>query len=121
MPSTWVGKMPTYIVQGRYSPDAIRGMLETPEDRAHAVSKLVEGAGGRLLSYYVTFSDYDWLLVCESPGEQATAAAIITALAGGGVHDCKMTVAMTSAQATRAFEQAGQLAGSFKSAGRGAA
>jgi uncharacterized protein with GYD domain len=109
--------MPTYILQGRYSTDAVRGMVNTPEDRAQAVAKLVEAVGGTLISYYVTFSDYDWLLVCETPGEQATAAAIVTALASGGVHDLKATVALTSAEATRAFEQAGQLTRSFRAAG----
>ena len=59
--------MPIFISQGRYSQDAIRGMVKTPEDRAEAVSKLIEAAGGRLLSYYVTFGEYDWLLVTEAP------------------------------------------------------
>ena len=44
--------MPIFISQGRYSQDAIRGMVKTPEDRAEAVSKLIEAAGGRLLSFY---------------------------------------------------------------------
>ena len=37
-------RMPIYITQGRYTRDAIKGMIAKPEDRADAVSRLlVEG------------------------------------------------------------------------------
>ena len=109
--------MPIFISQGRYTQEALRGMMTSPEDRSQAVSKLIEAAGGRLLSYYVTFGEYDWLIVTECPDEQAVAAAVIAAAAGGGVTDMKTTVAMTSSQAMQVFQQAGNLAKSFRSAG----
>ena len=31
--------MPVYITQGRYTREAIKGMLKKPEDRAEAVSR----------------------------------------------------------------------------------
>jgi uncharacterized protein with GYD domain len=40
----------------------MRGMVSTPEDRTEPVSKLVEAAGGKLLAYYMTFGEYDWLM-----------------------------------------------------------
>lgn len=46
--------MPIFITQGRYSRDALKGMLAAPEDRAEAVARLAEAAGGKLLAYYVT-------------------------------------------------------------------
>ena len=59
--------MPIFITQGRYSRDAIKGMIANPEDRAEAASKLFEAAGGKLLAYYVTLGEYDWLIVSEFP------------------------------------------------------
>ena len=53
--------MPTYITQGRYSREAIQGMIKSPEDRSKAVAKLIKAAGGKLVSYYVTFGEYDFL------------------------------------------------------------
>ena len=47
--------MPTYICQGRYSREAIQGMVKSPEDRTQVVAKLMKSVGGKLLSYYVTF------------------------------------------------------------------
>ena len=38
--------MPTYICQGRYSREAIQGMIKSPEDRTQVVAKLMKGVGG---------------------------------------------------------------------------
>jgi uncharacterized protein with GYD domain len=110
--------MPTYICQGRYSRDAILGMMKSPEDRAEAVSKLAQAAGGKLVSYYVTFGETDFLVIVEAPNERVMAATVLAAAAGGGVTDLRTTVAMTTAEAKEALRQAGDLASSFKSAGQ---
>ena len=59
--------MPIYITQGRYTRDAIKGMITRPEDRADAISRLLSKAGGRLIGYYLTFGDYDFLSIAEIP------------------------------------------------------
>ena len=58
--------MPTYITQGRYTRDAIKGMIVKPEDRADAVARLLSKVGGRLISYYLTFGEYDFLAIAEA-------------------------------------------------------
>ena len=109
--------MPIYISQGRYTRDAIKGMIAKPEDRSEAVGKLLNDVGGKLLSYYLTFGEYDFLLICEAPNEQAIASAVLTAAAGGGVSDVRTTVALTGKDAKGVFGSADKLAKSFRSAG----
>jgi uncharacterized protein with GYD domain len=111
--------MPTYICQGRYSRDAIRGMLAKPEDRETAVAKLFEMVGGRLLAWYFTVNENGWVLIAEAPDEKAVSAAMIVATAGGGIGDMKTTAVLTSAEAMQAFKAAGEVGSSFKSAGQG--
>lgn len=111
--------MPIFISQGRYTQAAIKGMIARPEDRSKAVSRLVKDAGGRLLSYYLTFGEYDFLLVAEAPDEGAMASAVLAAASGGGVADVRTTLAMTPGDAMKAFAAAGELAPSFRSAGQG--
>ncbi len=77
--------MPIFVSQGCYSQDALKGMLAKPEDRGEAAAKLVQAAGGKMLAYYVTFGEYDWLVVSEMPDEQHAAAFVLTAAASGGV------------------------------------
>lgn len=109
--------MPTYICQGRYSHEAFRGMLARPEDREAEVAKLLEMAGGKLLAWYFTFGEHDWLLIADVPDEKTIGAAVIVAIAGGGVTDVKTTVALTAPEAVEAFKAAGEIGPSFKSAG----
>jgi len=109
--------MPIYITQGRYTRDAIKGMLAKPEDRAEAISKLMAKAGGRVIGYYLTFGEYDFLTIIEAPSEAKMAAALLAAAGGGGVTDLRTTVAMTSAEAKKVFADAGELAPAFKPAG----
>jgi uncharacterized protein with GYD domain len=109
--------MPIFITQGRYTRDALKGMIVRPEDRADAVSRLLSKAGGRLVGYYVTFGEYDFLLIAEAPSETQMAAVLLAAASGGGVTDLRTTLAMTSIEAKGAFAAAGDLAPAFKSAG----
>jgi uncharacterized protein with GYD domain len=109
--------MPIYITQGHYTRDAIKGMLVKPEDRADAVSRLLAKAGGRLIGLYLTFGEYDFVLIAEMPGETQMAAALLAAAAGGGVTGLRTSLAMTSTEATGAFAAAADLAPGFKSAG----
>jgi uncharacterized protein with GYD domain len=109
--------MPIYITQGRYTRDAIKGMIVKPEDRADAIARLLSKIGGRLLGYYLTFGDYDFLTIAEAPNDVQMAAALLAVGSGGGVTDLRTTVAMTSVEAKGAFAAASDLAPAFKSAG----
>jgi uncharacterized protein with GYD domain len=109
--------MPIYITQGRYTREAIKGMTMRPEDRADAVSRLLAKAGGRLIGYYFTFGEFDFLTIAEAPSETQMAAVLIAAAGGGGVTDVRTTLAMSAAEAKGAFAAAGDLAHGFRSAG----
>jgi uncharacterized protein with GYD domain len=109
--------MPIFITQGRYSRDALKGMIANPEDRTEAVAQLCQAAGAKLLSYYVTLGDYDWLIVIEAPSEREASAVVLAAAAGGGVTDVRTTLAMSTAQARDVFAATAKAASSFRSAG----
>jgi uncharacterized protein with GYD domain len=113
----WRSEMPIYITQGRYTREAVKGMIVRPEDRADEISRLLSRAGGRLIGYYLTFGEYDFLSIAEIPSDIQAAAALLAAASGGGVTGLKTTVAMTSVEAKGAFAAAGDLAPGFKSAG----
>ncbi len=109
--------MPIFVTQGRYTREAVKGMIARPEDRADAVSRLLTKAGGRLVSFYLTFGEFDFLLIAEAPSETQMAAVVLAAAGGGGVTDLRTTLAMTSIEAKGAFAAAADLAPGFRSAG----
>jgi len=92
-------------------------MMAKSEDRAEAVGQLIAKAGGKLLSYYFTFGEYDFLCIGEAPNDVQMAAALLAAGSSGGVTDLRTTVALTAIEAKGAFAAASDLAPGFKSAG----
>ncbi len=110
--------MPIYISRGRFTSDAVKGMLAKPENREEAVAKLFKSVGGKLLAWYLTFGHHDWMAIGEFPDAKAAASAILAASAGGSLSDIETTLAMTAKEAHATFESAGKAARSFRSAGR---
>ena len=109
--------MPIYITQGRYTREAIKGMTVKPEDRTEALSRHVARAGGRVIAYYLTFGEYDFLTIIEAPSETQMAAALLSAASAGGVTDLRTTLALNSIQAKGAFAAAGDLAPHYRAPG----
>lgn len=110
--------MPIFIYRGRYSADAVKGMMTSPEDREAALAKVFEKAGGKLLAFYLTFGEDDFLTIADCPDHHAALALAIAGAAGGGISDMKTTVAVTSKEAMAAFKRGGELAKTLKPAGR---
>ncbi len=109
--------MPIFISRGRFTSDAVKGMLAKPENREEAVAKLFQSVGGRLIAWYLTFGHHDWLVIGEFPDEKAAASAVLAAAGGGSLSDVETTVAMTAKDAFATFESAGKAAKAFRSAG----
>ena len=98
--------MPIFISRGRFTSDAVKGMLAKPENREEAVAKLFQSVGGRLIAW------------CEFPNEEAAASAVLAAAGGGSLSDVETTIAMTAKEAFATFESAAKAAKAFRSAGR---
>lgn len=109
--------MPTFIAQGCWTKDAVQGMTRDPEDRFEPVAKLFEALGGRLLHWYMTTGEYDWLVIAEAPSHDVMVAAAAASLAGGGTSGIKTAAAFTAPEAKTIFENAGRVASAFKSPG----
>ena len=110
--------MPIYISRGRFTSNAVKGMLAKPEDREEAVAKLFKSVGGKLIGWYLTFGRHDWMVIAEFPDEKAAASAVLAAAAGGSLSEIETTIAMTAKDAAATFKSAGKAAKSFRSAGR---
>jgi len=110
--------MTIYITQGRYTDQAIKGFVAKPEDRAAQVRKLMKAAGGKMIAYYVTLGEYDFLVISEGKDLTGMMGGLMAAAAGGGVSDLKTTVAMTTADAMKAMAGAKKIGAGFRSAGK---
>ena len=109
--------MPIFITQGRYTAAAVKGMVEHGEDRAKAVAGLFERAGGKLLAFYCTFGEYDWLSIAELPDAETDLAVLLAGMSKGAVSDMKTMLAVTPEAFRRACANAAKLAPGFEAAG----
>jgi uncharacterized protein with GYD domain len=100
--------MTIFITQGRFTREALAGLVAKPEDRAVAVTKLGKAAGLKLRSYYLTFGEFDFLVIFEGTESASMASMMIAAAAA---------VAWTSAEAKQIFEGAAELKKSYRPAG----
>ena len=109
--------MATFITQGLFTREYIKGGLATPEDRHAAISRLCEQVGGKLLHLYFTLGHNDFMVISEMPDAQAASVLAFVVTGGGGISDSVTTQAFTTAEAKTLFERAGRIAGSYKPMG----
>jgi uncharacterized protein with GYD domain len=95
--------------QFAYTPEAWGALAKSPEDRTEVVSKLLQQVGGKLMSYYYCFGEYDGVLIFEAPDTTAAVASLIGAVGAGHLKSLKTTVLITTAEATEAMRKAGSL------------
>ena len=61
--------MPLYMTQFAYTPEAWATLTKKPENREEVFRTLMQQLGGRLVSLYYCFGDYDGVIIFEAPEE----------------------------------------------------
>jgi uncharacterized protein with GYD domain len=100
--------MPLYMTQFTYTTEAWNALSQNPEDRREAIGGLLENMGGRLLSFYYSFGEYDGVFTWEAPDEGTAAATILAALSPGHVKAIKTTSLLSVEDAMGAMRKAGE-------------
>jgi uncharacterized protein with GYD domain len=105
--------MARYILTGCYTAGAMKGLMTKPSDREAATAALVAAAGGKLLSYYITTGETDFLMITETDNLNDMLAALIVAGASGAVSGLKTVQAFSSAEFMTAQKRAGEIAAKY--------
>ena len=59
--------MVTTMLQFSYTPQAMAKLVKHPEDRSKYIKEVIERFGGRMLSFYYTYGEYDGFVIAETP------------------------------------------------------
>jgi len=106
--------MPRFIISGNYTSSAMKGMIEHPSDREAATRALVEAAGGKLESYYLTTGDHDFTMKVTADDVTSMIAALMVAGASGAACNLKTIRAFTSSEFLEMQKRAGEIAKAYK-------
>ena len=87
-----------FLMKFNYSNASWARMLTVSDDRASAVSALVEHLGGKLESMYWEVEDAAAYVVCDLPDAICAAAAITAATRTGGFKDVQIYQLLTQDQ-----------------------
>ncbi len=106
------------VTRGRLSGAYAKGLVAVPEDRETAVRKLIEGAGAKLVNFYFTTGDADFLLVTETNDAESVIAALLATAAAGTISDVTTSRAWTGAEFRAVADKASKVASFYRAPGK---
>jgi uncharacterized protein with GYD domain len=98
--------MPLFMTQVAYTEQAWQSLVSNPHNRFEALRPVFESLGGRIVNAWVSFGDYDAVIISELPDNVSAAALAIAASAGGACKSIKTTPLMDAAEGLEALRKA---------------
>ena len=99
--------MAHYLVQVAYTAEAWANLVKKPQSRMEVVGTAIEKLGGRIEGAWLTFGEYDTIVITQMPDNASAAAFSMAVAAGGAVKSCKTTPLMTTDEGIEAMRKAG--------------
>ena len=87
--------MAIYMFQGAYTSEAWAAQIRNPQNRCEIVGQIIAAQGGKLLSGYYAFGEYDLVAIVELP-DHVSYSAFILAVAGAGTFKTQKTTVLMS-------------------------
>lgn len=98
--------MSHFLVRWQFTDASAKALVSKPHDRTGVAKALIEGFGGKLHGYYLSFGDYDGIAICEFPENTSAAACSMAAASTGGFSRFETTTLLTAKEAEAAMKQA---------------
>jgi uncharacterized protein with GYD domain len=102
------------VSRGRLSQSYAKAFLAAPEDREPVVRKLIEAVGGKVISFYFTTGDSDFLLISEANDAENIIATLMAAATAGAISDITTARAWTGAEFKTVGDKASKAASAYR-------
>ena len=99
--------MPLYLGRFSYTTDAMKALVEQPQDRSAAAREVAESLGGKLMGFWYAFGEFDGVFLMEAPDNASAAALAMAVGAGGALSEVETTVLLDMDEAQEAMRKAG--------------
>lgn len=101
--------MPSYLIQVSYTPATIAGFVNKPQDRTEVIKKIAKKVGGKLVGAWLSFGEYDAVIIIEGSDNVSAAACAMAVTASGAFSKFKTTPLLTGTEGLAAMKKAGEL------------
>ncbi len=81
--------MASYVILGKYTEQGIQDVKQMP-DRLQAAKDAIKAAGGRMIFWYLTLGQYDFVSVTEFPDAETGARVLLALGAQGNIRTTTM-------------------------------
>jgi len=98
--------MAIYMFQGAYTSEAWAAQIRNPQNRFEIVRPIIEAQGGKILSGYYAFGEYDIVAIVELPDNVSYSALALALASGGAFKAQKTTVLMSIEEGLEAMRRA---------------
>lgn len=106
------------IARGRLSAAYMKAFVAAPEDREAAMKKLAEASGSKLLNFYFTAGDKDFIMILETDVPENATAISLAVTSTGMVTDMNTLRAWTCAEFKAIGERAGEVLSAYRLPGQ---
>jgi uncharacterized protein with GYD domain len=97
--------MPLYLGRFKYSAEAIKAMIENPQDRSAAAAQTAESLGCKLHGIWWALGERDGVFLMEAP-DNVTVVALSMAVGASGQISTDNTVLLEMSEAQEAMRKA---------------
>lgn len=98
--------MSPYLIRWQFKDGTVEALVDTPHKRTTPAQALIEGFGGKLLSYYFALGEFDGVGICEFPDNVSVMACSMKAVATGAFARFETMALLTAAEAEEAMKKA---------------
>ena len=102
--------MPLYMIEFGYTPEAWKGLVQSPENREEVVARILEEAGAKLHNLWFTFGSSDGFALIEASDNITAGGLSIAITSSGAFRKFESHVLMTQDEMLEALAKAGDVA-----------
>jgi uncharacterized protein with GYD domain len=100
--------MAYFLLQGAFTTESWKVLLEKPVNRIEVVRPIIEKLGGKVECSFISFGEYDIVLIMQMPDNINAAAFSLAVAAGGAFKSSKTTPLLSWEDGMEAMKKAGK-------------
>jgi uncharacterized protein with GYD domain len=98
--------MPLYLSRFSYTPNAVKALVDNPQDRAQAASEAADSLGIKLIGFWYALGEFDGVLLADAPDNSTLAALAMLVGGSGALSKFETTVLLSMDEAQQAMRAA---------------